>query len=212
MSLDDLLMFLSLIRMPLLEQLVLIEIYDDSTFDFRNRKTKYFIFDFLALRYLPDFQHYIQSEENFPRLNFSSIQFLFRFPGELVSEWKTNRIYDEFFGNNYVDYCLEEEHLKYFLYWRAKSEAPEKKYSLLIFTRSLFSYHRHVHNHSFEMKLKQKPSTSSIHWSCDSMRKPEDLLTALAKFQSTKNLVIDNWFGTDMENVCLQQKSYPTNK
>ena len=186
MSLDDLLVFLQSIQMPFLNELILIDIYDNT------------------LRYLPDFQHFLQSKENFPRLCLSSVQFLFRFPGELVSEWKTNRTYDEFFAKNNVDYCLEEEHLKYFLYWRAKTEAPAKKYSLLVFTRSLFGFHRHVHNHLFEMKIRQKPSTSSVRWSCDSMRKPEDLLTALGKFKSTKNLVIDNWFGTDMENVCFE--------
>jgi hypothetical protein len=105
------------------------------------------------------------------------------------------------FESTNVDYCLEELRLDYFQYWRARKQAPTKKYSLLIFTVSALPYHRTVHNHSFEMKLKQTSGKSSITWTCNQIDHFQDIFDSVGKLKATKKLKITNWMGTNSQNV-----------
>jgi hypothetical protein len=132
----------------------------------------------------------------------SFLRFLFRFPGELEYDWKEHRYLEWPFEADNIDYCLEEHCLSAFDYWRSKPLPPQKKYSLLVFTRSALPYYRSVHNYSFEMKLQQKVSTSSIEWTCDHIENFEQILDTLAKYKTTKALKINTWIGTNLQNVC----------
>ena len=137
-----------------------------------------------------------------PALRPSSLQFLFRFPGELEYEWYRHQNFEWPLQANNIDFALEEESLSPVTYYRSRVLSPTKRYSLLIFTRSPLPYHRTVHNHSFVMKLKQTSSTSSIKWTCDHIRNAEEIFNGLSKFKMTKQLTIANWKGTRLQNVC----------
>lgn len=131
----------------------------------------------------------------------SSVEFLFRFPSELEVEWKNNRNYESPFELSNIDSCFEEEDLN--LSWLEREKLLRKnKYWFLIFTRSVVLTHRNVHNHSFEMKPKQKQSTSSVFWTWNSLGKSEDVLNALSKFKTTKELVLSHRSATRVECVC----------
>ncbi|CAF1036735.1 unnamed protein product [Rotaria magnacalcarata] len=186
MSLDDLLTFLSLVHMPLVEKLTLIEIHD-KTF---NR--------------LIDFQKYFQSKKNMPVLRPSCLRFLLRFPGELECQWHRHCNFEWPFEANNIDYCLEEQRLHCLTYYRSKLPSLPKKYSFLIFTRSPLPYHRIIHNHSIAMKLKQEPSTSSIQWTCDHIKSSEEIFNVLSKFKTTKKLSIGRWGGTNLQNAATR--------
>jgi hypothetical protein len=151
----------------------------------------------LALNRLIDFEKYFQSKKNLPVLRPSSL----RFPGELEYQWHKHCSFEWPFEANNIDYCLEEQRLYCLTYYRSKLLSPLKKYSLLIFTRSPLPYHRIIHNHSFSMKLKQEPSTSSIKWTCDHIKREEEIFDVLSKFKTTKKLTIDRWSGTNLQNV-----------
>ncbi|CAF1463484.1 unnamed protein product, partial [Rotaria sordida] len=193
-SLDDLLMFLSSIYMPVLEKLIFIEIYDDT------------------LNHLAEFQKYFQLKEKMPALHPSSLQFLLRFPGELEYEWKIHRSFEWPFETININYYLEEHCLSAYDYlWRAKVRALEKKYSLLIFTTSPLPYRRIVHNHFFSSKLKQQSQTSSITWTCDQIDNAQQLLDSLAKLKTAKEIVIPRWLGTESQNASAKLISFSTN-
>ncbi len=155
----------------------------------------------LALNRLIDFQKYFQSKKNMPVLRSSSLRFLLRFPGELEYQWHQHRNFEWPFEAINIDYCLEEQRLHCLTYYRSKLLSLPKKYSLLIFTRSPLPYHRNIHNHSFAMKLKQEPSTSSIKWTCDHIKSSEEIFDVLSKFKTTKKLTISRWSGTNLQNV-----------
>ena len=156
----------------------------------------------LALDRLADFQKHFEFKNNVPSLRPSSLRFLFRFPGELEYEWNQCQNLQWPLDANNIDYCVEELRLPAVKYDRSKLRSLPKEHYLLIFTRSSLLYHRTVHNHSFSMKLKQQPSTSSIIWGCDHLNSHEELVNSLSKFTTTtRKLTITNWSGTTLENV-----------
>ncbi|CAF0910062.1 unnamed protein product [Adineta steineri] len=186
MSMNDLLTFLSFIHLPLLEQLILIDIHDNT------------------LNRLNDFQKYFQSKKNLPTLRSSSFRFLLRFPGELEDEW--NKYYYSQWSLNGVniDHCLEEQCLCTMKYDYSQTLSIPKKYSLLIFSRSSLPFHRKIHNYSTAMKPKQTPSTSSIEWTCDSFDNSEQIFEVLSKFGTIKKLKFGTWTGTRLQNVATK--------
>ncbi|CAF3079705.1 unnamed protein product [Rotaria socialis] len=184
MSLENLLRFLLYVHMPLLENLTMIEIYDNT------------------LNYLNDFQQYFKLKKNMPGLHPSSLRFLLRFPGELVYQWEKNRSFEWPFENTNIDYCLDEISLPWKVYCHSQLQTPEKKYSLIIFTRSTLNYHRTVHNYSFAMNIKQ---TSSIKWTCNYRDNSQQIFDSLTQFITTKELEIDDWMGTSLQNDSAKQ-------
>ncbi|CAF3939479.1 unnamed protein product, partial [Rotaria sp. Silwood1] len=55
-----------------------------------------------------------------PVLHPSSLRFLFRFPGELEYQWHKHRNFEWPFEINNIDYCLEEQRLRYLTYYCSK--------------------------------------------------------------------------------------------
>jgi hypothetical protein len=152
----------------------------------------------VALNRLTEFQRCMQSEKFYRLRTSSSLQFLFRFAGELEYEWKQNRNFQYPFEDDNVDYCLDEHPQYPFYYWQCRS-TEKIFYSLLIFTRSLQITYREVHNHSFST-LKSR----SITWTCDHIDSSEQILNSLRKFKTTKQLTINSqWMGTKFQSVSI---------
>lgn len=208
MSMNDLLIFFSFVHLPLLEQLILIDIHDDCKFNkqiFRSQfltKNCDLFFENLALNRLHDFQKYFESKKNLPALCPSSFRFLLRFPGELENEWNKYHYSQWPLDVSNIDHCLEEQRLCAMTYYRSRTLSIPKKYSLLIFTRASLPLHRKIHNYSIAMKLKQTPSTSSIEWTCDYLDNSERIFEVLSKFGTIKKLKFGTWAGTKLQNVC----------
>ena len=160
-------------------------------------------FFILALHRLGLFQQQIRSNKFSALRSPSSLQFLFRFPGECKSEWEQNRNFEYPFESNNIDYCLDKHRRYCYHYW--KNDSNEKMFSsLLIFTPALQLTYRKVHNHSFST-LK----STSIEWTCDHIHNSEQIFNSLIKFHTVKNLTINSeWIGTKMQSVSL---SYDTN-
>ncbi|CAF2123836.1 unnamed protein product [Rotaria magnacalcarata] len=137
-----------------------------------------------------------------PGLHPSSLRFLLRFPGELVYQWEKNRSFEWPFENTNIDYCLDEISLSYGVYWHSQLQTPEKKYSLIIFTRSTLNYHRTVHNYSFAMNIKQ---TSSMKWTCNYLDNSQQIFDSLTQFITAKELEINDWIGTSLQNASAKQ-------
>ncbi|CAF3854305.1 unnamed protein product [Rotaria sp. Silwood1] len=159
MSMNNLLIFLSFVHMPLLEKLTLIDIHDNT------------------LNRLNEFQKYFETKKNLPALRPSSLRFLLRFPGELESKWNKYRYLQWPLDVVNIDHCLEEHRLSEVAYYRSRTLSLPKKYSLLIFTRSSLPFHRIIHNYSAVMALKQ---TSSIEWTCDYLDNSEQIFEVLS--------------------------------
>ncbi|CAF0890764.1 unnamed protein product [Adineta steineri] len=163
MSMNNLLVFLSSVHMPLLEKLTLIDIHDNT------------------LNRLSEFQKYFETKTNLPGLRPSSFRFLLRFPGELESKWNTYRYLQWPLDVVNIDHCLEEHRLSTTAYYRSRALSLPKKYSLLIFTRSSLPSHRIIHNYSAAVTLKQ---TSSIKWTCDYIDNSEQVFEVLSNQDS----------------------------
>ncbi|CAF3999389.1 unnamed protein product [Rotaria sp. Silwood1] len=183
MSMNNLLIFLSFVHMPLLEKLTLIDIHDNT------------------LNRLNEFQKYFETKKNLPALRPSSLRFLLRFPGELESKWNKYRYLQWPLDVVNIDHCLEEHRLSEVAYYRSRTLSLPKKYSLLIFTRSSLPFHRIIHNYSAVMALKQ---TSSIEWTCDYLDNSEQIFEVLSKFGTIKKLKIGTWFGTKLQNIAAK--------
>ncbi|CAF3858132.1 unnamed protein product, partial [Rotaria sordida] len=160
MSINNLLIFLSFVHMPLLEKLTLIDIHDNT------------------LNRLNEFQKYFETKKNLPALRPSSFRFLLRFPGKLESKWNKYRYLQWPLDVVNIDHCLEEHRLSVVTYYRSRTLSLPKKYSLLIFTRSSLPFHRIIHNYSAAITLKQ---TSSIEWTCDYLDNSEQIFEIAAK-------------------------------